>query len=171
VTPPSWRARAVPLALAALLVLGVGIAFLYQATNYSSRLMAAELTADHVKCFTMNGLLRTRETPATVQSAMLSEFGWRMRVPEQLEHAGLELVGSRPCLYGQGRVAHLMYKHAGRPVSIFMLPNAMRADEVVEVMGHEAVIWSGAGRTFVLIAREPRAEVEHIAATVQAGLR
>jgi anti-sigma factor RsiW len=92
-------------------------------------------------------------------------------VPEQLEHAGLELVGSRPCLYGQGKVAHLMYRHEGRPVSIFMLPNSMRPDQVVEVMGHEAVIWSIGGRTFVLIAREPRAEVERMASIVQAALR
>ena len=47
----------------------------------------------------------------------------------------------------------------------------MRADQVVDVMGHEAVIWSGGGRTFVLIAREPRAEVERMASTVQAALR
>ena len=29
--------------------------------------------------------------------------------------AGLELVGARPCLYGEGKVAHIMYRHNGRP--------------------------------------------------------
>ena len=37
----AWRARLVPLALAATLVLVVGGAFLYQATDQSARLMAA----------------------------------------------------------------------------------------------------------------------------------
>src|SRR5476651_2378838 len=55
----AWRARVVPLALAASLVVVVGGAFLYEATDQSARLMAAELTADHVKCFTMKGLLHT----------------------------------------------------------------------------------------------------------------
>jgi anti-sigma factor RsiW len=165
----TWRTRLVPLALAATLVMVVGGAFLYQATDRSARLMAAELAADHVKCFTMNALLHTQEEPASVQQSMLSEFGWRIRVPAQREH-GLELVGSRPCLYGKGRVAHLMYRHDGRPVSIFMLPNSVRPEEVVQVMGHEAVIWSVGARTFVLITREPRAEAERMAALVQSTL-
>jgi anti-sigma factor RsiW len=170
-TRAAWRASLVPFALAATLFLIVGGAFLYEATDLSARVMAAELTADHVKCFTMNGVLHTHDSPAAVQSSMLSGFGWRMQVPPALEHLGLELVGSRPCLYGQGRIAHLMYLHHGQPVSVFMLPNALRTDEVVEVLGHEAVIWSIGGRTFVLIAREPRAEVERMASTVQAAMR
>src|SRR5262249_26707406 len=48
------RSRLTPLALAATLVLIVGGAFLYQATAASARLMAAELAADHVRCFAVN---------------------------------------------------------------------------------------------------------------------
>ena len=40
-----------------------------------------------------------------------------------------------------------------------MLSKVIRAEELIEVMGHEAAIWSIGGRAFVLIAREPRAEV------------
>ena len=36
----------------------VGGAFVYQATDRSSRVLAAELTADHVKCFALNSVLR-----------------------------------------------------------------------------------------------------------------
>jgi anti-sigma factor RsiW len=167
----TWRERLAPLALAATLVFVVAGAFLYQATDRSSKLMAAELTADHVKCFTMNGLLRMHQEPEAVQRAMLSQFGWQMRVPVQLGRVGLELVGSRPCLYGEGKMAHLMYLHEGRPVSIFMLPDATRAQEVVDVLGHQAAIWSVGGRTFVLVAHEPRADVERMASVVQAALQ
>ncbi len=38
-------------------------------------------------------------------------------------------------------------------------------------MGHEAAVWSVGKRTFVLIAREPRQDVERLASFVQASLR
>ena len=52
-----------------------------------------------------------------------------------------------------------------------MLPKSVRTDELIEVMGHQASIWSVGNRTFVLIAREPRAEVEQMTSFVHAGLR
>ena len=169
----AWRDRLAPLALAATLVLIVGAAFLYQLTASSERLMAAELAADHVKCFAMNSVLGTHQSSDIVESAMASGFDWRVRLPasEQTAQNGLDLVGSRPCLYGEGRVAHIMFHHNGTPVSLFMLPKTTRSDELVRVLGHEAAIWSVGDRTFVLIARETRTEVEHMAAFIQASLR
>jgi len=167
----TWRARLMPVALAASLVLVVAGAFLYQATEKSSRLMAAELTADHVKCLAVNNVLRTRHAPDVVESAMLAGFGWQMHLPDNPRRAGLELVGARPCLYGEGKVAHIMYTYEGRLVSLFMLPDTSRSHEIVRVLGHEAAIWCVGRRTFVLIAREPRQEVERLAAFVQAGLQ
>jgi hypothetical protein len=170
----SWRARLAPLALAATLVLIVGAAFLYQLTASSESVMVAELTADHVKCFAMNRVLGTHDASDVVESSMASGFDWRVRLPETEgtpDESGLELVGSRPCLYGEGRVAHIMFHHNGTPVSLFMLPKTTRSDALVRVLGHEAAIWSVGDRTFVLIARETRTEVEHMAAFIQATLR
>jgi anti-sigma factor RsiW len=166
-----WRTRLAPVALAASLVVVVGGAFVYQITDKSARVMAAELTADHVKCFAMNSVLHTHDAPTAVESSMISGFGWQMRLPDEPARAGLELVGARPCLYGEGKVAHIMYRHQGRPVSLFMLPNASRSRELVEVFGHQAAIWCVGNRTFVLISREPKREVEQMASFVQASLR
>ncbi len=163
--------RLQPLALAASLVLLVGGAVVYLITESSSRVMAAELVADHVKCFSVNRVLHTQQQASIVESALASTFGWQTRLPAHPQQVGLELIGARPCLYGEGRVAHLMYRHNGRPVSVFMLPGARRANELVEVMGHEAAIWSSGNRTFVLVAREPRDEVEQIASFVHETLR
>jgi len=160
-----------PLAAAASLVVIVGGAFLYQATLRSSRVMAAELAADHMKCFAMNAVLGTHQSAETVQSSMASGFAWNMRVPLAAERERLELVGSRPCLYGEGEVAHIMYRHNGQPVSLFMLPRTARSEELVEVLGHECAIWSSENRTFVLVAREARSDVERLAALVRAALR
>jgi len=166
----AWAARLAPFALAASLVVVVGGAFLYQATESSARLLAAELTADHLKCFAMNSALGTHQMPAAVESSMASAFNWRMRLPEDPARAGLELVGARPCLYAEGKIAHIMYRHQGHPVSLFMLPKSARAQQLVKVFGHEAAIWCVGSRTFVLIAREPRDDVERMASFVQASL-
>src|SRR5215813_107518 len=133
----SWMA---PLSAAATLVVIVGGAFLYQATAESSHLLAAELAADHMKCFAMNAVLGTHQSAETVQSAMASGFGWNMRLPVGAEREDLELVGSRPCLYGEGKIAHIMYRHRGQPLSLFMLPKSARSAEIVNVFGHEAAI-------------------------------
>jgi anti-sigma factor RsiW len=181
VTPVNWRARMAPLALAATLVIGVGGAFVYVTTDRSTRLLAAELTADHVKCFgVMNTLLGTSADRVTIEHAMASTFGWQMHMPDTSGGPGLELVGARPCLYAKGKVAHLMYRHNGHPVSVFMIPNMTRPgvpgapgikDEVVDVMGHEATVWSSGGRTFVVVAREPEADVAQVVSFVQASLK
>jgi anti-sigma factor RsiW len=168
----SVRTQAAPLAAAASLVLIVGGAFVYQLTSSSNRVMAAELAADHVKCFALNGVLHTHDDAATVESSMLSGFGWQMRVPERASTAGLELVGSRPCLYGEGKIAHIMYRdrRSGEPVSLFMLPRTARTEEFVQVLGHQAAIWCARDRTFVLVAHEPKAEVERLVSAVQTGM-
>ena len=166
----AWQARLVPLALVALLVLIVGGAFVYQLTARSPRVMAAELTVDHMKCFALNTLLGTHQETTAVESSLSSGFGWQAHLPENSASQGLEMVGSRPCLYGEGRVAHVMYLHNGRPVSLFMLPGSRRADDVIEVLGHEATVWSVGDRTFVLIAREERSELQRLASFVRASL-
>jgi anti-sigma factor RsiW len=163
---PAWRERLAPFALAAALVLIVGGAFLYQATRNSARVMAAELAADHVKCFRLNSVLGTQDSAPAVEAAMASGFGWNMHLP-QAGRDGLNLVGSRPCLYGEGKVAHIMYTHHGEPVSLFMLPRETRQAQLIEVFGHQCRIWSEGDRTFVLVARESPPEMEQMMALVR----
>jgi len=162
--------RVVPYALAASLAVVVGGAFVYQATDKSARVLAAELVADHAKCFALNGVLGTHQLSTVVEASMADSFDWRVHLPTDPGRAGLELVGARPCLYGEGRVAHIMYRHQGQPVSLFMLPHTERAQELVEVLGHEAAIWCANNRTYVLVAREPRQDVERMASFVRTAL-
>lgn len=170
--PSRLSSRLAPLALAASLVLVVGAAFVYQLTAYSSRVMATELAADHVKCFAMNDVLGTHQAPATVESSMWLGFGWRMRVPSSGSGTDFELIGSRVCLYGDGRVAHIMYRHHGEPLSLYMVPRTSRArEEMVQVLGHRAAVWCDGERTFVLVGRQPKEEVERMALAVQTSMR
>jgi anti-sigma factor RsiW len=165
------RARLVPLALAASLVVIASGAVLYEATDHSTTVLAAELAADHVKCFAINDLMGTHEAPPAVESAMMAGFGWHMHVPAELEGAGLELVGARRCLYAEGKIAHIMYRYQGQPVSVFMLPGTVRHEELLEVLGHEAAIWSVGDRTFVLVARESPVEIRRMTSLARAAFR
>lgn len=167
----SWRTRLAPFALAAALVLVVGGAFLYQATRSSARVLAAELALDHEKCFRLNRLLGTQHTSDAVEAAMASGFGWHVRLPDTTGHDDVSLVGSRPCLSGEGKVAHIMYRHNGQPVSLFMLPGERRDEQIVQVFGHQCRIWSEGDRTFVLVASEPPDELERMAALVRTTIK
>jgi anti-sigma factor RsiW len=166
----AWASRVGPLALAASLTIVVGSAFVIQATRRSEIVLAAELTADHMKCLAINRVLGTHQEPAAVESSMIAGFNWNVHLPDHPEREGMELVGSRPCLYGDGKIAHIMYRHEGNTVSLFMLPKTSRAERLVRVLGHEAAIWCVGNRTFVLLAREPRREVERMASYVKAAL-
>jgi anti-sigma factor RsiW len=163
----TWRDRFAPFALAAALVLAVGGAFLYQATRSSSRVLAAELALDHEKCFRLNRLLGTHDSADTVEAAMSSGFDWNVQLPDTADHDDVALVGSRPCLSGEGKVAHIMYRHNGQPVSLFMLPGETRREQIVQVLGHQCRIWSSDGRTFVLVARESSGDLEEMAALLR----
>jgi anti-sigma factor RsiW len=167
----SWSARLRPFALAASLVLLVGGAFLYQATRSSSRVLAAELAADHMKCFGLNNMIGTSHSHDEVEASMASLFDWTMEVPHVPADENLELVGSRFCLYGEGKTAHIMFKHAGQPMSLFMLPSETRSDELVRAFGHQLRMWSVGDRTFVLVSQEPAQEVERMASLVRASLK
>ena len=58
---------------------------------------------------------------------MASGFGWHVHAARARRRArAWSSSASRPCLYGEGRVAHIMYRHNGRPVSLFMLPRIER---------------------------------------------
>lgn len=168
---PTWRARLAPLAAAAILVLIVGGAFLYRMTQLSTRVMAATLTADHLKCAAVNGLLGTAQSATAVESSLAARFGWQAHLPERPEEAGLELVGARPCLYGEGPVAHIMYRHEGNTVSVFMLPRSARGEEQLGVLGHQASVWSDGDRTFVVIARKTAPDTHRIARFIRERLR
>ena len=167
--PARWRAFG-PLPLAATFLLVVAGASVYKVTERSTRVMAAELAADHVKCFLLEDLIGTGGRPAFVERTLAAKFGWPVRLPEQPGRAGLELIGERTCLYGLGRVAHIMYRHEGRPVSVFMLPKDARREGVFDTLGHGAAVWSEGDRTFVVIAREPRPAFDRMARFVRAGL-
>jgi anti-sigma factor (TIGR02949 family) len=162
--PPGAR-RWVPLSLAATLVLAVAGVFIYGSFDSGASALATQLAADHVKCFTLPPAGPADAT--AIAREWEARQGWRLTVPPSWPTDALELIGVRRCLSSAGRTAHLMYRHHGRPLSLFVAREEARRPRVLEVLGHETIIWSQGDRTFVLVAREERDEVERVAAYVR----
>jgi hypothetical protein len=160
----------VPLALAATLILAVGAYALYAASGRSTQLLAAELTLDHMKCFALQSAGGPPMNLPTVDAALARRFGWQEGAPAGGADAPIHLVGARRCFYADGAVAHLLYRHDGHAVSLFLVPNTARARQLVSVLGHEALVWPEHDWTCVLIAREPPREMEKMAAYMRESM-
>jgi len=161
------RAFPIRFSMAAALVVSLVGALLYFVTASSTTTLAAQLTLDHVKCFVLTGDPTAPVKPDIVEAQLRERYGWTIDVPGDSEANQLRLIGGRRCLYGEGTVAHILYRHNGAPLSLFMLPDKVESSEIVDVMGHEAIIWAQNHRTFVLLGSEPRQEMEKIAGYIR----
>ena len=81
-----------------------------------------------------------------------------------------------------GRVAHVMYKWRGEPLSVFVMPRTIRPigqpqkpagqqQEIVEKFGHEAIMWTEGDRTYVILARAQPADLQPVVVYVRANAR
>jgi anti-sigma factor RsiW len=168
------RRRWVPLSLAATLVLAVGWVFLF-GLNDRVEALAAQLALDHVKCFQFPPAPRAARDAATLSREWTAAQGWAISVPSSLPAEQLELVGVRRCLSTQGRIAHIMYRWHGAPLSVYVLNStvtgafatAPSTEAIVAKLGERAVIWSSGRRTYAVVGQGRPADLEHVAAYVR----
>ncbi|MDE3155943.1 MAG: zf-HC2 domain-containing protein [Acidobacteriota bacterium] len=167
---PGLRRLFVPMSAAATLLLVVGGLIVYAANSRSATVLAAQLTLDHMKCFALQPSDAPPVDTASIDRAFDARFGWNVDVPQGGGAAPIQLVGARRCFYADGAVAHLLYRHDGHDVSLFLLPHTARPEGLVHVMGHETMIWPERDWTCVLVGQEPPAEMQRIAAYVRDSL-
>jgi anti-sigma factor RsiW len=146
-----WSRPSMRFAIAAAIIIFVG-ALLSVVTRQSDALLAAQLTADHMKCF---GLFRpdggTTLDAAQAEQMLRDRFGLDVHVPGSSSAGPVELLNARTCLYADGRVPHLMYEANGHDISLFVLEGESRPAAELTAFGHHTRIWSRGGNTFVLI--------------------
>lgn len=148
----SWWHRLTPLAAAAAVVLAVSGAF-YWGTGQSSVLLAAQLTLDHIKCFMIDGDDHTHPMTADVAQARLHEsHGLDVQLPTPAAGGAARLVGVRSCLYGEGWVAHVLYRVQGEAVSMFVMPGHAASAADVAAFGRHAEVRTQDGVTYVIVA-------------------
>jgi anti-sigma factor RsiW len=166
----SWFRLLVPLSAMAVLIIVAGLLVFSVATRRSDTLLAAQLTADHVKCFKVFEPGGYAEA-ARVERDLDEKYGWDMHVPPTTPDA--KLLGGRRCLYADGSIPHVMYRgNRTEAVSLFRLEGVTRPDSSVTTLGHHSRIWSRGGYTYVLVTPERETpEIARLARYVQAEAR
>jgi anti-sigma factor (TIGR02949 family) len=147
-------------AAAFLMAGGVSV---YGLTRLSPTVLAAQLTLDHVKCFAVHPSTAVLDAHAS-EDQFARDYGWRLHVPMAPAADGLQLVGVRRCFCGEGPAVHVMYRHDGEPISLYVLPHVTRPSATADVFGRDAVIWSENDTTFVLLGKQPPALMRQLAA-------
>ena len=160
--------RWVPLSAAATFVLAVAGVFLAGQTERLDAAFAAQLAIDHTRCFEASQELPGQMVAADAEVRFARDEGWDITVPVA---AGLELQDARRCEYASGGMAHLLYRREGRPVSLFVVPDTARRARHLEIMWHDAVIWSENDRTFALVGQEDPADMTSMVALLQQAVR
>jgi anti-sigma factor RsiW len=145
--------RLLPALAAAVVFLVVLCGVLYVATPHSNTLLAAQLTADHLKCFR----IPPASHPVSLDSRQVEEqleetYGWDIHIPPSSPDEGIQLIGARRCLYADGTIPHVMYRVHGQPVSLYMLEGVQRPPAEVMALGHRSRIWSRGATTYVLVS-------------------
>jgi anti-sigma factor RsiW len=164
---PGWRV--VGLGTASLVVAALAVTITYGIVTNSPTLLVAELTLDHLKCFALFEPRVTHADSASVASQLQADYGWQLAIPASLPSERLMLLGARRCFSTDGKVAHVLYRHGGRPVSLFMMPRTSREAARVAMAGHVARIWSRDATTYVLLGSESEPEMEPLATYFQSA--
>jgi anti-sigma factor RsiW len=138
--------------LTAVMALIIGFFTFSLATHRSDTVLAAQLTADHAKCFRFFASGDSPDVDARrVEQMLENDYGWDLHVPPSSSAHGVQLIGARRCLYADGTIPHVMYRASGHDMSLFVLDGVNRSADDVVSLGHRSQIWAAGRRTYVLV--------------------
>jgi len=162
-----------PVAMAASLLLVVGLIF-FLGLNRGVELLAAQLAVDHIKCH--NFITKESDPdPVLLSRQWEQDRGWALDVPASASQYQLELLGVRRCGSSEGPNAHIMYKWRGKPLSVYVMNHeserARTEEQFVHKAGQDAIVWNQRGRTYAVVAKAPRNELDQIATYVKLNSR
>jgi len=162
-----WFGRAAAFAAAAVVVVTVLTALEFVPAP-NNALFAAQLAIDHVRCFIVHLGTIDGAAPSDVQRQFQERYGWGVEVPASNGDLGLTLIAARRCPFWLGSHAHLLYRHGGRELSLYVTPGESRPGETLEVLGHVERIWSANGQAYALVSGGvPDADFDRIATYLQ----
>jgi len=157
-----------PLSLAASLLLVTAV-FLVFGWGSSVETYAAQLAADHLKCFQFPPDGSSAPDVTLVGKTWLATYGWALKVAASSPSEQLQLLGVRRCGSTRGRVAHVFYRWRGEPLSVYVLnhrfdraPDAEH-DHDFNKLGEHAIVWTGHERTYAVVASRRVADLHHAA--------
>jgi anti-sigma factor RsiW len=149
-SPRAFFSRFAP--LTAVMTLVIAFLLFSLATHRSDTVLAAQLTADHAKCFHFFADSRSPGADARrVEQMLKGRYGWDIHVPPSSAASGIRLVGARRCLYADGSLPHVMYDAGGHDVSLYVLDGASRSAADLVSLGHRVRSWTVGTRSYVLV--------------------
>lgn len=149
-TPRPFFSRFAP--LTAVMTLVIAFLLFSLATHRSDTVLAAQLTADHAKCFRFFADSRSPGADARrVEQMLEGRYGWDVHVPPSSAADGIRLLGARRCLYADGSLPHVMYDVGGHDVSLYVLDGASRSAADLVSLGHRFRSWTIGSRSYVLV--------------------
>ena len=162
----------VPLSVAATIVLAASV-FLLFGWGSAVETYAAQLSADHLKCFQFPPSASTSPDVTVLGRTWQASSGWGLKVAAANPAEGLQLLGIRKCGSSRGRVAHILYKWHGEPLSVYVLnrrfdhaPDAARDHDVTR-FGEHAIVWTEHERTYAVVADRQVADLRTVAKYVR----
>jgi anti-sigma factor RsiW len=161
--PPFWQRWAAPLSVAATLVLAVIGIFVYSLIGPRGTAFASQLAADHVRCTRIYGA-QTPADPVVQAAAWQRARGWTVTLPASSRPDGMEFVLLRRCINADGSVAHALYRHQGRVVSLFIAQKGGQRPEVLEIMGQQTCLWNQGEYSYAVVADESPEEMARLVA-------
>jgi anti-sigma factor (TIGR02949 family) len=153
-----WRWWA-PVSLAATLMLAIAGALVFGLVSGRGTALAAQLAEDHLRCLRAV-VMRPPADSAEMEKRWEKNRGWYVKVPPSSSADDMQFIALRRCFHGDRQeLAHALYRHKGRIVSLFIFPDdgARRAN--LEIMGQRELIWSQGGRSYAIVADGDAADV------------
>jgi anti-sigma factor RsiW len=165
----------VPLSLVASLLL-VAAVFLVFGWGSSVETYAAQLAADHLKCFQFPPDATSAVDVTMVAKTWQKTAGWPLKVMAASASEQLQLLGVRRCGSSRGRLAHLLYKWRGEPLSVYVLnhrfdraPDAAH-DHDFNKLGEHAIVWTERERTYAVVASRRLTDLHDAAVYVRRSI-
>ena len=154
-----WRWWA-PVSLAATLLLAIAGVLVFGLVSGRGTALAAQLAEDHLRCLRAVSR-RVPADPAQMEERWRKNRGWFVKVPSSSPTDDIQFIALRRCFHGDRQeLAHALYRHKGRIVSLFIFPDddgRRRAN--LEIMGQRELIWSQGGRSYAIVADGDAADV------------
>jgi hypothetical protein len=151
--------------MAATVLLAVGAVFLFGQNKQLEAAFAAQLAIDHDRCFSQVEEIAAGFDQERAQVVLADELGINAMVPA--ESVDFDLLDVRQCLYDEGAMAHVLCEWRGQPVSLFVVPGRSDREQILEIVGHDAVIWSEGDNAYVLVAEPGPVEIGQVAEYVR----
>jgi len=145
----------------------VTVVFLIFGWGSSVETYAAQLAADHLKCFQFPPDAAAPPDVTLLGKTWQATAGWALKIAASTPTEQLQLLGVRRCGSSRGRVAHVFYKWRGEPLSVYVLnhrfdhaPDAA-TDHDFNKLGEHAIVWTERERTYAVVASKRLPDLQH----------